>query len=79
MSKRTRTIQWFEGKIMEVISKRAEVSTYLGLSALSVGEGIRNHDEQYHFDVALQKLISTKKQIKQQKDQDGFTIYKLAA
>jgi len=77
MSLRTRTIQWCEGKILSELSKRQEITTYLALSALVLKE-VRSIEEQHNLDIALQYLLS-KKQIVQQKDHDGFTIYKLAA
>ena len=78
MSLKTRSVSFFEGQILKVLSKGSEITTYLGLASLSVGEGIRNFDEQFNYDVALQNLISRKKILKI-KDKENFTIYKLVA
>lgn len=78
MSKRTRSASWFEGRILQVLSKHTEITTYLALSALSVGEGIGNLEEQFHMDVALCNLIS-RKLVRKLTDKDGFVVYQLAA
>jgi len=77
MSRRTRSISWMENKVVEMLSKTCAITTYLALSAV-VLENVRNLDEQHHLDIAVAQLIS-RRQIKQEKDQDGFTIYKLVA
>ena len=79
MSKRTRTISWMEGKIIEVLSKKRVITTHLALSAcVFSSNGVRNVLEQSNFEIGLQYLIS-KKIVTKEKDQDGFTVYKLAA
>ncbi len=77
MAKRTRTIQWCEGKVVEVLSKKRVITTYLALSAL-VLKNVRSIDEQHNLDIALAHLLS-KKEILQEKDEDGFTVYKITA
>ena len=77
MSQRTRTIQWCEGKIVEVLSKRCQIHTYLALSSC-VLENVRNIKEQHNLDIAVAHLLS-KRQIIKGKDQDGFNVYKLVA
>ncbi len=77
MSRRTRTIQWCENKIIEVLSKKRVITTYLALSAL-VLRNVRSIQEQHNLDVAVAHLLS-KKEILQEKDGDGFTVYKIAA
>ena len=77
MSKRSRSINWCEGKVVEILSKKCQITTYLALSA-NVLKNVRSIDEQHNLDIALINLISHK-QITKEKDQDGFTVYKLAA
>jgi len=77
MSMRTRTVSWCEGKIVKVLSKKCQITTYLALSSC-VLENVRSIEEQHNLDVAVAHLIS-KKQITQVKDQAGFTIYRLVA
>ena len=77
MSRRARTVSWCEGKVVEILSKTCAITTYLALSAV-VLQNVRSIDEQHNLDIAVAYLLS-RRQIKQEKDQDGFTIYKLAA
>ncbi len=77
MSRRTRTIQWMEGKIFEVLSKRCVITTNLAISA-HVLRNVRSTEEQHNLDIALAHLLS-RKTVKQEKDSDGFTVYKLVA
>ena len=74
---RTRTVNWMENKVVEMLSKTCAITTYLALSAC-VLQNIRSIEEQHNLDIAVAYLLS-KRQITQSKDQDGFTIYKLAA
>ncbi len=76
MSQKTRTIQWIEGKIIEILSKRCQITTYLALSSC-VLQNVRSIEEQHNLDIAVQNLIS-RKLILVQKDQDGFTTYQAA-
>ncbi len=76
MSQKTRTIQWIEGKIIEILSKRCQITTYLALSSC-VLHNVRNIEEQHNLDIAVAHLLS-RKQIIQEKDQDGFTTYQAA-
>ena len=68
MSRRTRTIRYLEGKIIEKLAKRQEINT----------EYLRSTEENHNFEIALQLLISKKKIIRG-KNQEGMTIYKLVA
>jgi len=68
MSKRTRTIQWLEGRILETLAKIQEIQTH----------DLRSAEEQHNFDIALQLLIC-KKEITKEKDDEGITVYKLVA
>ncbi len=70
MSQKTRTIQWCEGKIIEILSKRFPITTYLALSSC-VLENVRSIEEQHNLDIAVAHLIS-RRQIIQEKDTDGF-------
>ncbi len=76
MSQKTRTIQWIEGKIIEILSKRCHITTYLALSSC-VLQNVRSIEEQHHLDIAVALLLS-KKQIIREKDKDGFTTYQAA-
>ncbi len=77
MSRRNRTVNWCEGKIIEILSKRCQITTYLALSSC-VLENVRSIEEQHHLDIAVAHLLS-RRQITQEKDKDGFTTYQLAA
>ena len=77
MSLKDRTINWCEGKILRVLSKRKKVITDMALS-WNVLEGVRSINEQHNLDIAISKLLSNK-QITKEKDEDGFTIFKLVA
>ena len=77
MSMRTRTVSWCEGNIVKVLSEKCQITTYLALSSC-VLENVRNLQEQHNLDIAVAHLLS-KKQITREKDQDGFTVYSLAA
>lgn len=77
MSMRTRTVSWCEGKIIKVLSNKCQITTYLALSSC-VLENVMSIEEQQNLDIALAHLIS-RRQITREKDQDGFTIYRLAA
>jgi hypothetical protein len=50
MSKRTRTVNWCEGKIIEVLSRKRVITTSLALSAL-VLKNVRSIDEQHNLDI----------------------------
>ena len=76
MSRRNRTVQWIEGKIIEILSKRCQITTYLALSSC-VLQNVRSIDEQHNLDIAVQ-LLKSKKLILVQKDKDGFTTYQAA-
>ncbi len=76
MSQKTRTVQWIEGKIIEILSKRCQITTYLALSSC-VLQNVRSIEEQHHLDIAVAHLLS-RRQIIQGKDQDGFTTYQAA-
>jgi hypothetical protein len=41
-------------------------------------ENVRSIEEQHNLDIAVAHLLSNR-QITKEKDQDGFTIYKLVA
>ena len=76
MSHRTRSIQWCENQIIKTLATK-QITTYLALSAV-VLQNVRTIEEQHHLDIALTNLLFHR-EIIQTKDQDGFTIYKLAA
>ncbi len=77
MSRRNRTVQWIEGKIIEILSKRCQITTYLALSSC-VLENVRSIEEQHNLDIGISHLLS-RRQIIQEKDKDGFTVYQLVA
>ncbi len=68
MSRKTRTIQWCEGRILEILGKRQEIQT----------EALRNTQEEHNLEIALAILIS-KKEIIREKDDEGITVYNLVA
>ena len=74
---RDRTVNWCESKILRVLMKKPIITTYLALSSLVLRD-VRSTDEQTNLDVAVEHLIS-KKSIRRYKDEDGFTVFSLAA
>ena len=76
MSKRIRTVSWCEQRIISELARRRSITTYLALSAL-VLRNVRSIDEKHNLDIALAHLLS-RKEIKKEKDQEGFTVFKLA-
>ena len=68
MSRKTRTIKWCEGRILEILGKRQEIQT----------EALRNTQEEHNLEIALAILIS-KKEIIREKDDEGITVYNLVA
>ena len=74
---RNRTVTWMEGKILRVLTKKPIITTYLALSSLVLRD-VRSTDEQTNLDVAVEHLLS-KKVIRRFKDNDGFTVFSLAA
>ncbi len=77
MSNKARTVSWIEGRIIRELSVRQIITTYIALSACVLRD-VRSIDEQHNLDIALQHLLSDR-QITKEKDEDGFTVYKLAA
>ena len=77
MSLKDRAIEWCEGKILRVLSKHKKVITDMALS-WNVLEGVRSINEQHHLDIAIANLLS-KRQITRETNDNGFTIYNLAA
>ena len=71
MSKRTRTVNWCEGKIISELSKRQVIST-------DAIRNIRSIDEEHNLDIAYVNLL-TKRQMCKSTDDTGMTIYKLVA
>jgi len=80
MSQRTRTVSWIEGRILEVLGKvkQGKYPTPLALSAMSMKFEIRSHDEQVNYDLALLNLLK-KGLIKEDRDEKGFEVLRLAA
>ena len=74
MSRRTKTINWLEGRIIRELSKRQEIPSSLS----SVIRDSTSIFEQHNFDIAIINLLS-KRQIIKSRNNDGMTIYKLVA
>ena len=68
---RSRTIQWFEGRIIDVLSRQHKIN-----SALEI-QGIRSIEEVDIVDIAVEYLIS--KGIVTRTKCEGLTSYELAA
>ena len=75
---RTRTVSWCEGKILNLLSKKQEITTYLALSALTLDFEVRDLEEQHNLDIAISNLIF-RKIIKRYKDDHNQTTYCMAA
>ncbi|MBN2286889.1 MAG: hypothetical protein JXI43_10610 [Tissierellales bacterium] len=80
MSKRARSVQWCEGRILDVLGKSipGKYPTFLALSAMAMNYEVRSNEEQHNFDFALYNLIKQGLVIKTQ-DEKGFNVVKLAA
>jgi hypothetical protein len=75
MAQKDRSVQWVEKKILKVLSKRKQITTYLAMSAC-VLENVRSIEEQRNLDRAIANLIMRGVLIRG-KDKDGFTLYRL--
>jgi hypothetical protein len=75
MAQKDRSVQWVEKKILKVLTKKKQITTYLAMSAC-VLENVRSIEEQRNLDRALANLIF-RGLIKREKDKDGFTLYRL--
>jgi hypothetical protein len=73
--KRDRTVEWCQKKIVKVLTKKRQITTYLAMSAC-VLENVESIEEQRNLDRALANLI-IQGLIKRGKDKDGFTVYRL--
>jgi len=73
--KRDRTVEWCQKKILKVLTKKREITTYLAMSA-TVLENVESIEEQRNLDRALANLIF-RGLIKREKDKDGFTLYRM--
>ena len=76
MSRRCRTVKWMEGRIINELGRKS-ITTYLAMSSL-VLKDVRSIEEQHNLDIAIINLIS-QGVIKRYKDNDGYTVFSLAA
>ena len=75
MAQKDRSVLWVEKRVLKVLSKKRQITTYLAMSAC-VLENVRSLEEQRNLDRALANLIF-RGLIKREKDKDGFTLYRL--
>jgi hypothetical protein len=75
MAQKDRSVQWVEKKILKVLTKKKQITTYLAMSA-RVLENVRSIEEQRNLDRALANLIF-RGLIKREKDKEGYTLYRL--
>lgn len=73
-----RTISWMENQILKELSKQENITTYMAMSYLVLYEGVRSLQEQHNLDIALVNLIN-RRVVKKSKDDDGHTVYSMAA
>ena len=59
MSKRARSVDYIEGRILDVLGKSSpdKYPTYLALSSMALKYEVRNIDEQHNYDYALYNLL----------------------
>ncbi len=74
---RDRSVQWCQNKIISVLTRQRQISSYLALSAKILRE-VRSIDEQHNLDIAVVNLLS-RKIINKVKGEDGFTSFTMAA
>jgi len=77
MSTKSRTIEWCESRIVQELSRKRAIVTSLALSRI-VLRNVRSLEEDSNLDMAIQNLKS-KRVISVGKDEDGFTVFRLAA
>jgi hypothetical protein len=75
MAQKDRSVDWCAKKIVKVLTKKKQITTYLAMSAC-VLENVRSIEEQRNLDRALANLI-IRGVLKRGKDKDGFTLYQL--
>lgn len=75
MTQKDRPVQWVEKKVLKVLDKKKQITTYLAMSAC-VLENVRSIEEQRNLDRALANLIF-RGLIKREKDKEGCTLYRL--
>jgi chaperonin cofactor prefoldin len=75
MAQKGRSVQWVEKKILKVLTKKKQITTYLAMSAC-VLENVESIEEQRNLDRALANLI-VRGVLRRGKDKDGFTLYRL--
>jgi len=68
---RIRTIQWFEGRIIDALSRRHRNESNL------IFQDLRSIEEEDIFEIAVEYLIS--RGIVKRYKREGFTSYELAA
>ena len=80
MSKRTRSVENIEGRILNVLCRvqQNKYPTNLSLSAMAMKYEVRSIEEQHNFDFALYNLIK-QGLVVQEQDEDGFKVFRLAA
>ena len=72
---RDRSIDWCEKKIMRIMNRRHEISSYLAMSSL-VLQNVRSTEEQHNLDTAIGRLI-VRGCIRVIRDDKGFRCYRL--
>lgn len=75
MAQKDRSVQWVEKKVLKVLSKKKQITTYLAMTAC-VLENVRSIEEQRNLDRALANLVF-RGLLKREKDKDGLTLYRL--
>jgi chaperonin cofactor prefoldin len=75
MKQRTRTTQWCEKKILQVLSKKCQVVTYLALAA-HVLENVQSLEEDRNCHRALGNLLS-RGVVRQERTEDKFALFRL--
>lgn len=80
MSRRTRSVENIEGRILDVLGrvKNNKYPTNLSLSAIAMKYELQSVEEQHNFDYALYNLLR-EGVVVQEQDEDGFKVFRLAA
>ena len=77
MSKKIRTVEYCEQKIIKVLSRQKSITSYLSLSKGILEGGVRGLEEKHNLDTAIGRLIFSGK-IRMDKDGKGIRKYSLA-
>ena len=75
--KHDRSVDWCETKILKMLQKTGQITSYLKMSSMVLSGGVRSIQEKHNLDTAIGRLLLSGK-IKFDKQPNGLRIYRLA-